>query len=128
MVKPGEVLEGPIPFTVCATINDLTQFITVPTSVIEGAIASADLIPHWPLGVFAAFNKAGVLMCIYGHNSSGELDLKTSLIELQEDVIPGIGKPIWDMWKLLRDVSEETLTANYTTLFDQSNTQSGVQA
>lgn len=119
-MKPGDILEGPIQFTVCATINNLDQYLTIPTEVVRRAIEAAGLTPHWPLGVFAVFRPEGVLMCIYGHNASGDFDLKRSLIELQEDVPPSIGAAVWKMWKALRDTPEEVLEANYTRLYEQT--------
>jgi hypothetical protein len=115
-VNPGDKLEGPVPFTVCSTINDLSKDVLIPSFIVDGVVKAAGLTPVWPLGVFVIFTEEGLTVCVYGKDEHGEFDTKRNTIELLDDVIPPIGEAVWKMWKELRSTPEEDLVIGLSTL------------
>lgn len=115
-MEPGDKLEGPIPFTACSTINDLSKLVTLPSFIVDEVTKAAGLTPVWPLGVFILFTEEGVTVCVYGRDEHQNFDTKRNTIELQDDVIPPIGEAVWTMWKELRDTPEEDLVINLSIL------------
>jgi hypothetical protein len=115
-VKPGDKLEGPVPFTVCATINDLSKDVLIPSFIVDDVSKAAGLTPVWPLGVFVIFTEEGATVCVYGHDEHGNYDTKRNTIELKDDVIPPIGEAVWTMWKELRNTSEDDLVIGLSIL------------
>ena len=115
-MKPGDKLEGPVPFTVCSTINDLSKLVTIPSFIVDGVTKAAGLTPVWPLGVFVIFTEEGVTVCVYGHDEHRNFDTKRNTIELLDDVIPPIGEAVWKMWKELRYTPEDDLVIGLSIL------------
>jgi hypothetical protein len=123
-VKPGDVLkDGPIQFVVCATLNDVHTFVTIPKFIVDDVTKASELTPVWPLGVFTIFTKDGVTICVYGHDENHRLSVRRNTMELLDDVLPPIGEDVWKMWKQLRDTSELVLTANYESLKKATDAQ-----
>lgn len=115
-MKPGDKLEGPVPFTVCYTVNDLGRFVTIPSFIVDDFTKAAGLTPVWPLGVFVIFTREGMTVCVYGHDENRNFETKSNTIELQDDVIPPIGEGVWKMWKELRDIPEDDLVISLSVL------------
>lgn len=123
-MKPGDVLkDGPVPFVVCATLNDVTTFVTIPKFIVDDVTKASGLTPAWPLGVFTIFTKEGITICVYGQDENHQLDVRRNTMELLDDVIPPIGEHVWKMWKQLRDTSELVLATNYGSLKKASDPQ-----
>ena len=122
-MEPGDKLEGPIPFTACSTINDLSKLVTIPKFIVDDVTKASGLTPVWPLGVFAIFTAEGLTLCVYGYNEDHQLDVRRNTMELVDDVVPPIGEHVWKMWKELRDTSELVLATNYKSLKKASDSQ-----
>jgi hypothetical protein len=123
-VKPGDILDqGPVPFVVCATINDLNTFVTIPKFIVDNVTKAAGLSPVWPLGVFVIFTEEGATICVYGYDENRKLEVKRNTMELRDDVIPPIGEQVWKTWKELRDTSELVLVTNFDNLKKTTDAQ-----
>jgi hypothetical protein len=120
-MKPGEVLaEGLLGFHACAVLNDLGRVVMLPSVVLEAVKDNSGLIPEWPLGVYVLFTDEGVLLGIHGKNIEGSTLDKYSFLDLNEDTIPDLGEDTWNLWKLLREASDELVEVNYQTLLKQT--------
>lgn len=99
---------------VCATINDLDQFVMVPKFIVDGVVKASGLTPRWPAGVFVIFTDEGATVCVYGANENQEFEFRRNTITLSEDANQNspVGDAVWLMWKDLRGVPEETLSVN----------------
>jgi hypothetical protein len=124
-MKPGDVLEGPVPYVVCATINDLDQFVTIPKFIVDGVTKASGLTPRWPLGVFAVFTAEGVTIAVYGCDNQSNFTITRNTVVLSENdnLNPPVGDAVLKMWKELRDTPEETLSDNYQTLRARSHAE-----
>lgn len=123
-MKPGDTLDGPVPYVVCATINDLDQFVTIPRFIVDGVVKASGLTPRWPAGVFIIFTDEGVTVCVYGADENQNFEIRQNTIILSEDEYQNspVGDAVWKMWKELRGVSEATLSANLDKLMAQTVT------
>lgn len=123
-MKPGDTLDGPVPYVVCATINDLDQFVTIPKFIVDGVVKASGLTPRWPAGVFVIFTDEGATVCVYGANENQEFEFRRNTITLSEDEYknPPVGDAVWKMWKELRGVPEATISANLDKLMFQTAT------
>lgn len=121
-MKPGDTLEGPVPYVVCATINDLSQFVMVPKFIVDGVVKASGLTPRWPAGVFVIFTDEGATVCVCGVGESQEIEFRRNTLTLSEDENqnPPVGDAVWKMWKELRDTPEETLSSNLDKLMNQT--------
>lgn len=121
-MKPGDTLEGPVPYVVCATINDLNQYVTIPKFIVDGVVKASGLTPRWPAGVFVIFTDEGATVCVYGADENQNFEFRRNTIILSEDESqnPPVGESVWKMWKELRDVPEETLSENLDKLRAQT--------
>lgn len=122
-MKPGDILEGLVPYVVCATINDLNQFVTIPKFIVDGVVKASGLTPHWPLGVFVIFTDEGATVCVYGHDENLVFDFRRNTITLNEEESksPPIGEFVLKMWKDLRSTSESVLSENLNKLRSRSD-------
>jgi hypothetical protein len=119
-VKPGDSVKGQFPFVACAMLNDLEMLVTIPEAVSKKIKTDTEIEPQWPLGIHAIFTVEGITLGIYGRNIQGELCLKLSSFDFEEDKVPEIGPVIWDLWKLFRDVSDEVVEKNYLILMGRT--------
>jgi hypothetical protein len=121
-VKPGDVLNGPVPFVVCAIVNDLDRFVTIPKFIVDGVVGASGLVPKWPVGVFVIFTEEGATICVYGSDTNQELEFKRNTVTLSEDENqnPPVGEAVWKLWKELRYTQEPTLRANLDKLMSQT--------
>jgi len=121
-VKPGDTLDGPVPYVVCATINDLNQFITIPKFIVDGLVKASGLTPRWPAGVFIIFTDEGATVCVYGADKNQNFEFRRNTITLSEDEYqnPPVGDAVWKMWKELRGTPEATLSVNLDKLMAQT--------
>ena len=101
-------------------LNDLEMLVTIPEVIIKRIKADTEIEPQWPLGVHAIFTVEGITLGIYGRNNQGELCLKLSSFDFEEDKVPEIGPVIWDLWKRFRDVSDEVVEENYQILMNRT--------
>jgi hypothetical protein len=122
-VKPGDTLDGTVPFVVCATINDLDQFVTIPKFIVDGLVKASGLTPRWPAGVFVIFTEEGATVCVYGADENQKLEFRRNTITLSEgeNQNPPVGEAVWKMWKELRATPEATLSKNLDKLMAQTN-------
>jgi len=120
-MKPGEVIaEGLLGFYACAVLNDLEKMVVLPSVVLESVKDNSGVTPEWPLGVYVLFTEDGVLLGIHGKNKEGEILDRYSFFDLDEDTIPDLGEDIWNLWKVLREASDELVEANYQALLKQT--------
>jgi hypothetical protein len=121
-VKPGDTLDGPVPYVVCATINDLNQFVTIPKFIVDGLVKASGLTPRWPAGVFIIFTDEGATVCVYGADENQNFEFRRNTITLSEDEYqnPPVGDAVWKMWKELRGTPEATLSVNLDKLMAQT--------
>lgn len=121
-MKPGDTLEGPVPYVVCATINDLNQYVTIPKFIVDGVVKASGLTPRWPAGVFVIFTDEGATVCVCGVDEGPEIEFRRNTITLSESESqnPPVGEAVWKMWKELRGVPEATLFENLDKLMDQT--------
>lgn len=123
-MKPGDTLDGPVPYVVCSTINDLDQYVTIPKFIVDGVVKASGLTPCWPAGVFIIFTDEGATVCVYGANENQSFEFRRNTITLSDDenLNPPVGDAVWKMWKGLRGVPEATLSANLDKLMAQTTT------
>ena len=123
-MKPGDTLDGPVPYVVCATINDLDQFVMIPKFIVDGVVKASGLTPRWPAGVFVVFTDEGATVCVYGADENQNFEIRRNTIILSEDEYqnPPVGDAVWKMWKELRGTPEATLSANLDKLMAQTVT------
>lgn len=109
---------------VCATINDLDQYVTIPKFIVDGVVKASGLTPRWPAGVFVIFTDEGATVCVCGVGESQEIEFRRNTITLSEDESqnPPVGESVWKMWKDLRSTSEATLSANLDKLMAHTTT------
>jgi hypothetical protein len=120
-MKPGEVIsDGLLGFHACAVLNDLERMVALPSVVLEAVKDNSGVTPEWPLGIYVLFTDEGILLGIHGKNNEGEILDKYSFLDLEEDIIPDLGEDVWNLWKLLRDTSDELVEANYQALLKQT--------
>lgn len=121
-MKPGDTLDGPVPYVVCATINDLNQFVTIPKFIVDGLVKASGLTPRWPAGVFITFTDEGATVCVYGADENQNFEFRRNTITLSEDEYqnPPVGDAVWKMWKELRGTPEATLSVNLDKLMAQT--------
>lgn len=123
-MKPGDNLDGPVPYVVCATLNDLDQFVTIPKFIVDGVVKASGLTPWWPLGVFVIFTDEGATVCVYGHDENLVFGFRRNTIPLSDDESknPPIGEAVLKMWKELRSTPESVLSENLNKLRSKSDT------
>ena len=123
-MKPGDTLDGPVPYVVCATINDLDQFVTIPKFIVDEVVKASGLTPRWPAGVFVIFTDEGATVCVYGADENQNFEFRRNTIILTKDEYqnPPVGDAVWRMWKELRGSPEATLSANLDKLMAQTTT------
>lgn len=121
-MKPGDTLDGPVPYVVCATINDLDQFVTIPKFIVDEVVKASGLTPCWPAGVFVIFTDEGATVCVYGADENQNFEFRRNTITLSEDEYQNspVGDAVWKMWEELRGVSEATLSANLDKLITKT--------
>jgi hypothetical protein len=119
-VKPGDILDGPVPYVVCATINDLDQFVTIPKFIVDGLVKASGLTPCWPAGVFVIFTDEGATVCVYGADENQNFEFRRNTLNEGEYQNPPVGDAVWRMWKELRDTPEAILSANLDKLMAQT--------
>jgi hypothetical protein len=120
-MKPGEVLaDGLLGLHTCAVLNDLEKMVALPSIVLNSVKDNSGVTPEWPLGVYVLFTDDGILLGIHGKNKEGEVVDKYSFLELEEAKVPDLGEDIWNLWKILRGVSDEVVEANYQVLLKKT--------
>lgn len=116
-MKPGDTLEGPVPYVICATINDLDQYVTIPKFIVDGVVKASGLTPRWPAGVFVIFTDEGATVCVYGADENKNFEFRRNTITLSDEYEnPPVGEAVWKMWKELRSTPESVLSENLNKL------------